>query len=75
MNFATGIPITRSFFWLMVKFYEAIIEGITREKEKVITETRDKPKPCDGVKLTQDLQYSVGAHLAVDEGERLRVRC
>ncbi len=65
--------------------YEAIIEGITFKeesdeqtghREKVITDTRDKTKnPAIIVKgKTDNKSYNipVGAHLAVDEGEKIK---
>jgi len=65
--------------------YEAIIEGVTYKeesdeqtghREKVITETRDKTKnPTVVVKGKTDTKgYSipVGAHLAVDAGEKIK---
>ncbi len=65
--------------------YEAIIEGITYKeesdeqtghREKVITETRDKTKnPAILVKGKSDSKgynIPVGAHLAVDSGEKIK---
>ncbi len=65
--------------------YEAIIEGITYKeesdeqtghREKVITETRDKTKnPAIIVKGKSDQKgynIPVGAHLAVDEGDKIK---
>ncbi len=65
--------------------YEAIIEGITFKeesdeqtghREKVITDTRDKTKnPAIIVKGKSDAKgynIPVGAHLAVDEGEKIK---
>jgi DNA-directed RNA polymerase subunit beta' len=65
--------------------YEAIIEGITYKeesdeqtghREKVITETRDKTKnPAIVVKgktETKSYNIPVGAHLAVNEGDKLK---
>jgi DNA-directed RNA polymerase subunit beta' len=65
--------------------YEAIIEGITYKeesdeqtghREKVITETRDKTKNpaiiVKGKTDTKTYNIPVGAHLAVDEGDKLK---
>jgi DNA-directed RNA polymerase subunit beta' len=65
--------------------YEAIIEGITYKeesdeqtghREKVITDTRDKTKnPAIIVKGKTDAKgynIPVGAHLAVDEGDKIK---
>ncbi|MBL7843787.1 MAG: DNA-directed RNA polymerase subunit beta' [Cyclobacteriaceae bacterium] len=65
--------------------YEAIIEGITYKeesdeqtghREKVITETRDKTKNpaiiVSGKTDTKTYNIPVGAHLAVDEGEKIK---
>jgi DNA-directed RNA polymerase subunit beta' len=65
--------------------YEAIIEGITYKeesdeqtghREKVITETRDKTKNpaliVNGKTDTKTYNIPVGAHLAVDEGDKLK---
>jgi DNA-directed RNA polymerase subunit beta' len=65
--------------------YEAIIEGITFKeesdeqtghREKVITETRDKTKNpalvVKGKTETKTYNIPVGAHLAVDEGDKLK---
>jgi DNA-directed RNA polymerase subunit beta' len=65
--------------------YEAIIEGITFKeesdeqtghREKVITETRDKTKNpaliVKGKTETKTYNIPVGAHLAVDEGAKLK---
>ena len=65
--------------------YEAIIEGITYKeesdeqtghREKVITDTRDKTKnPAIIVKAgseSKGYNIPVGAHLAVDEGEKIK---
>src|SRR5690606_4950967 len=65
--------------------YEAIIEGITYKeewdeqtghREKVITETRDKTKNpaiiVNGKSETKSYNIPVGAHLAVDEGEKIK---
>lgn len=65
--------------------YEAIIEGITFKeesdeqtghREKVITDTRDKTKNpaiiVNGKSETKSYNIPVGAHLAVDEGEKIK---
>jgi DNA-directed RNA polymerase subunit beta' len=65
--------------------YEAIIEGITFKeesdeqtghREKVITDTRDKTKNpaiiINGKSETKGYNIPVGAHLAVDEGEKIK---
>jgi DNA-directed RNA polymerase subunit beta' len=65
--------------------YEAIIEGITYKeesdeqtghREKVITETRDKTKNpaliVQGKSETKTYNIPVGAHLAVDEGDKIK---
>lgn len=65
--------------------YEAIIEGVTYKeesdeqtghREKVITDTRDKTKnPAIVVKGKDDSKgynIPVGAHLAVDEGQKIK---
>ena len=65
--------------------YEAIIEGITYKeesdeqtghREKVITDTRDKTKNpaiiVNGKSDTKSYNIPVGAHLAVDEGEKIK---
>ncbi|MCE7863126.1 MAG: DNA-directed RNA polymerase subunit beta' [Bacteroidetes bacterium CHB5] len=65
--------------------YEAIIEGITYKeesdeqtghREKVITDTRDKTKNpaiiVNGKTDTKSYNIPVGAHLAVDEGEKIK---
>jgi DNA-directed RNA polymerase subunit beta' len=65
--------------------YEAIIEGITYKeesdeqtghREKVITDTRDKTKNpsiiVKGKNDTKGYNIPVGAHLAVDEGEKIQ---
>jgi DNA-directed RNA polymerase subunit beta' len=65
--------------------YEAIIEGITYKeesdeqtghREKVITDTRDKTKNpaiiVNGKSETKGYNIPVGAHLAVDEGEKIK---
>ena len=65
--------------------YEAIIEGITYKeesdeqtghREKVITDTRDKTKNpaiiVKGKTDTKGYNIPVGAHLAVDEGEKIK---
>lgn len=65
--------------------YEAIIEGITYKeesdeqtghREKVITETRDKTKNpaivVKGKSETKSYNIPVGAHLAVDEGDKIK---
>ncbi len=65
--------------------YEAIIEGITFKeesdeqtghREKVITDTRDKTKNpsiiVNGKGETKGYNIPVGAHLAVDEGEKTK---
>ncbi|MBI1767739.1 MAG: DNA-directed RNA polymerase subunit beta' [Bacteroidetes bacterium] len=65
--------------------YEAIIEGITFKeesdeqtghREKVITDTRDKTKNpaiiINGKTETKGYNIPVGAHLAVDEGEKIK---
>jgi DNA-directed RNA polymerase subunit beta' len=65
--------------------YEAIIEGITYKeesdeqtghREKVITETRDKTKNpaiiVKGKTDTKSYNIPVGAHLAVDEGDKIK---
>ncbi len=65
--------------------YEAIIEGITYKeesdeqtghREKVITDTRDKTKNpaiiVKGANDTKGYNIPVGAHLAVDEGEKIK---
>jgi DNA-directed RNA polymerase subunit beta' len=65
--------------------YESIIEGVTYKeesdeqtghREKVITDTRDKTKnPAVIVKSkneTKGYNIPVGAHLAVDEGEKIK---
>jgi len=65
--------------------YEAIIEGITFKeesdeqtghREKVITDTRDKTKNpsviVNGKTETKGYNMPVGAHLAVDEGEKIK---
>src|SRR5688572_4146762 len=65
--------------------YEAIIEGITYKeesdeqtghREKVITDTRDKTKNpsivVKGKTETKGYNIPVGAHLAVDEGEKIK---
>ncbi len=65
--------------------YEAIIEGITFKeesdeqtghREKVITDTRDKTKNpaiiVNGKNDTKGYNIPVGAHLAVDEGEKIK---
>jgi len=65
--------------------YEAIIEGITYKeesdeqtghREKVITETRDKTKNpaiiVSGKTDTKTYNIPVGAHLAVDAGEKIK---
>ncbi len=65
--------------------YEAIIEGITFKeesdeqtghREKVITDTRDKTKNpsviVNGKSDTKGYNMPVGAHLAVDAGEKIK---
>jgi DNA-directed RNA polymerase subunit beta' len=65
--------------------YEAIIEGITYKeesdeqtghREKVITDTRDKTKNpaiiVKGKTDTKGYNIPVGAHLAVDEGDKIK---
>jgi DNA-directed RNA polymerase subunit beta' len=65
--------------------YEAIIEGVTYKeesdeqtghREKVITDTRDKTKNpaiiVNGKTETKGYNIPVGAHLAVDEGEKIK---
>jgi DNA-directed RNA polymerase subunit beta' len=65
--------------------YEAIIEGITYKeesdeqtghREKVITDTRDKTKNpaiiVNGKTETKGYNIPVGAHLAVDQGEKIK---
>jgi DNA-directed RNA polymerase subunit beta' len=65
--------------------YEAIIEGITYKeesdeqtghREKVITETRDKTKNpaiiVQGKSDTKSYNIPVGAHLAVEAGEKIK---
>jgi DNA-directed RNA polymerase subunit beta' len=65
--------------------YEAIIEGITYKeesdeqtghREKVITDTRDKTKNpaiiVNGKTETKGYNIPVGAHLAVNEGEKIK---
>jgi DNA-directed RNA polymerase subunit beta' len=65
--------------------FEAIIEGITFKeesdeqtghREKVITDTRDKTKNpsiiVKGKNETKGYNIPVGAHLAVDEGEKIK---
>jgi len=65
--------------------YEAIIEGVTYKeesdeqtghREKVITDTRDKTKNpaiiVNGKSETKSYNIPVGAHLAVDEGEKIK---
>src|SRR5579859_3404275 len=65
--------------------YESIIEGITFKeesdeqtghREKVITDTRDKTKNpaiiVNGKTDTKGYNIPVGAHLAVDEGEKIK---
>jgi DNA-directed RNA polymerase subunit beta' len=65
--------------------YEAIIEGVTYKeesdeqtghREKVITDTRDKTKNpaiiVNGKSDTKSYNIPVGAHLAVDEGEKIK---
>ena len=65
--------------------YESIIEGITYKeesdeqtghKEKVITDTRDKTKNpaiiVNGKNETKGYNIPVGAHLAVDQGEKIK---
>ena len=65
--------------------YEAIIEGVTYKeesdeqtghREKVITDTRDKTKNpaiiVNGKTDTKSYNIPVGAHLAVDEGEKIK---
>jgi len=65
--------------------YEAIIEGITFKeesdeqtghREKVITDTRDKTKNpsviVNGKSETKGYNMPVGAHLAVDAGEKIK---
>ena len=65
--------------------YEAIIEGVTYKeesdeqtghREKVITDTRDKTKNpsviVKGKSDTKGYNMPVGAHLAVDEGEKIK---
>ncbi|MBS1557713.1 MAG: DNA-directed RNA polymerase subunit beta' [Bacteroidetes bacterium] len=65
--------------------YEAIIEGITYKeesdeqtghREKVITDTRDKTKNpaivVNGKSDTKSYNIPVGAHLAVDQGEKIK---
>ncbi len=65
--------------------YEAIIEGITFKeesdeqtghREKVITDTRDKTKNpaiiVNGKTETKGYNIPVGAHLAVNEGEKIK---
>jgi len=65
--------------------YEAIIEGITFKeesdeqtghREKVITDTRDKTKNpsviVNGKSDSKGYNMPVGAHLAVDEGEKIK---
>jgi len=65
--------------------YEAIIEGITFKeesdeqtghREKVITDTRDKTKNpaiiVNGKSDSKGYNIPVGAHLAVDEGEKIK---
>ncbi len=65
--------------------FEAIIEGITYKeesdeqtghREKVITDTRDKTKNpsiiVKGKNETKGYNIPVGAHLAVDEGEKIK---
>lgn len=65
--------------------FEAIIEGVTYKeesdeqtghREKVITDTRDKTKNpsiiVKGKNETKGYNIPVGAHLAVDEGEKIK---
>ena len=65
--------------------YESIIEGITFKeesdeqtghREKVITDTRDKTKNpsiiVNGKKDSKGYNIPVGAHLAVDEGDKIK---
>jgi DNA-directed RNA polymerase subunit beta' len=65
--------------------YEAIIEGVTYKeesdeqtghREKVITDTRDKTKNpaiiVNGKDETKGYNIPVGAHLAVDAGEKIK---
>jgi DNA-directed RNA polymerase subunit beta' len=65
--------------------YEAIIEGVTYKeesdeqtghREKVITDTRDKTKNpaviVKGKNDTKGYNIPVGAHLAVDEGQKIK---
>lgn len=65
--------------------YEAIIEGVTFKeesdeqtghREKVITDTRDKTKNpaviVKGKNDTKGYNIPVGAHLAVDEGQKIK---
>lgn len=65
--------------------YEAIIEGVTFKeesdeqtghREKVITDTRDKTKNpaviVKGKSDTKGYNIPVGAHLAVDEGQKIK---
>ncbi|MBL7877873.1 MAG: DNA-directed RNA polymerase subunit beta', partial [Cyclobacteriaceae bacterium] len=65
--------------------FEAIIEGVTYKeesdeqtghREKVITDTRDKTKNpaiiVKGKSDTKGYNIPVGAHLAVDEGEKIK---
>ncbi len=65
--------------------YEAIIEGITFKeesdeqtghREKVITDTRDKTKNpaiiVNGKSESKGYNIPVGAHLAVDEGDKIK---
>ncbi len=65
--------------------YEAIIEGVTYKeesdeqtghREKVITDTRDKTKNpaviVKGKNDTKGYNIPVGAHLAVDEGDKIK---
>ncbi len=65
--------------------YESIIEGVTYKeesdeqtghREKVITDTRDKTKNpsiiVKGKNDTKGYNIPVGAHLAVDEGEKIQ---
>lgn len=65
--------------------YEAIIEGVTYKeesdeqtghREKVITETRDKTKNpsviVKGKSDTKSYNIPVGAHLAVEQGEKIK---
>ena len=65
--------------------FEAIIEGVTYKeesdeqtghREKVITDTRDKTKNpsivVNGKNETKGYNIPVGAHLAVDQGEKIK---